>query len=257
MQDARTRWPLLVLGLIIVIGSGAAYFLKTRAAAPAPIVITESSAPPAAPVSVSSALPPPSKSPPAVAVVSPKAAVSPKPAPAPKIFVHVAGAVQKPSLYALSPGCRVMQAIKAAGGAKASADLDAVNLAEKLTDGEKIYLPVKTTTGATAMLAPPGNTVGRVSVGLETPTPKAAGNRAKTAPAKPEKLSAASPGTVALNTATADELERLPGIGPAMAERILAYRHAQGGFQKTDELMEVSGIGPKKFAKIEAFVKLR
>lgn len=252
MQDARTRWPLLVLGLIIVIGSGAAYFLKTRAAAPAPIVITESSAPP---VSVSSVLPPPSKSPPAVAVVSPKAAVSPKPAPAPKIFVHVAGAVQKPSLYALPVGCRVMQAIKAAGGAKASADLDAVNLAEKLTDGEKIYLPVKTTTGATAMLAAPGNAVGRTSVGLETPAPKAA--KAKNAAARPGKLSAAAPGVIALNTATADELERLPGIGPAMAERILAYRHAQGGFKSANELMEVSGIGPKKFAKIEPFVKLR
>ncbi len=246
MQDARVLRAIIALCLLVLAGSGAAYILKSRAAAPTPIVITEPAAPPvAAPVS---SAPAPPKSP---SVISP----APNPKPAPKIFVHVAGAVKKPSLYALPVGCRVMQAITAAGGAKANADLDSVNLAEKLTDGEKVYLPVKS--AMTPMLAPPGNAVGRASVGLEAPASKAAGKPTKTAPAKPGKLSAASPGIIALNTASADELERLPGIGPAMAARILAYRHAQGGFQKTDELMNVSGIGPKKFAKIESFVKLR
>ena len=121
------------------------------------------------------------------------------------------------------------------------------------------------------MVDPPGNTIGHASVipaddsDVGGPCPghaarAGADSRVKTAkhggPGKADKLTSPSQGQVNLNTADAGQLQRLPGIGPAMAARILAYREQAHGFQKIDELMEVGGIGPKKFAKIAPLVKL-
>jgi len=160
-----------------------------------------------------------------------------------RIYVDVAGAVRRPSLYALAPGSRVMQAIVAAGGPAAGADLDAINLAQKIADGDKIYVPKRAAT-ATAS-EPPSDT---------TPPPTRAAKTGSTSHSG--KIMADSGQQIALNTAAAEELERLPGVGPAMAARILAYRAQAGSFGKLEDLMQVTGIGPKKFAKIAPFVKL-
>ncbi len=254
MQDARIRWALAAVGLLIFGGSGLTLY-ATHRASPAPVVITQPPAAPAAPITdnlrTAGVVPPPAH----------KAA--------PTIYVHVAGAVKRPSLYCLAPGSRVMQAVKAAGGPAPKADLDAINLAEKVRDGEKVYVPVRQSQAA--MLAPPGNTLGHASViptddsvTADTPPTETASapKAAKSASAKrgggdkADKITSPTQGQVNLNTATADQLQRLPGIGPAMAARILSYRTQAHGFQKADELMEVGGIGPKKFAKIAPLVKL-
>ncbi len=261
MQDRRVHLVLIAVFVIALLGGGVALRAAHRPAPP-PIVITSPGAAGAPAPDATSAIPLP--------VVTPTPAV-PKPAPQPQDYVHVAGAVKKPSLYLLPDGSRVMQAIKAAGGPRGDADLDAVNLAEKIHDGEKIYIPVKSAAPQpTAMISPPGNSLGGQSVASPSassteavPVPLTPANvgritkSAKGGAGKAAKLSSPSQGQVNINTASADQLERLPGIGPAMAARILAYRQQAGGFQKIDELQEISGIGPKKYAKIAPLVKLQ
>lgn len=257
MHDTRTRWTLLAVILLVFLGTGVG-LLASRRSAPAPIVIT--------PPNPTIAQPPPVVStPPSEAATTTTPAVeapAPKPAPEPKYYVHVAGAVKRPSLYLLSPGSRVMQAIKAAGGPTAKADLDSVNLAEKVKDGEKVYVPVKV--AAAPMLAPPGNAIGHQSVVPDAAPTAPASSSSKavksaktTAAGKPAKLSSPSQGQVNINTASAEQLQRLPGIGPAMAARVIAYRQQSGGFKQLEDLQEVGGIGPKKYAKIAPLVKLK
>jgi competence protein ComEA len=138
-------------------------------------------------------------------------------------YVDVAGAVARPGLYRLAPGSRVDDAIKLAGGPTAEADLDALNLASKVKDGDKILVPKRGATGA-------GSGDGA----------------ATTASGQSQQLN--------LNTATADQLDALPGIGPALAQRIIAYREQHGGFRTVDELQKVPGIGPAKFGQIKDLV---
>ena len=224
MQDARVRAALLAICLLCLIGSGAVLYSGHRQA-PAPSVVITSA---------------PSE------VVPPVAALPI--APAARIYVDVAGAVRRPSLYALPPGSRVMQAILAAGGPVSGADLDAVNLAQKLADGEKIFVPKHTLTSAA-----PDSPI--VPVGAASPHPVL--KIAKTSQtSRSGKLTADSGQQISLNTATLDDLQKLPTVGPAMAARIVAYRAQAGGFGKVDDLMQVPGIGPKKFAKIAPCVKL-
>lgn len=269
MQDVRTRWTLIGVVLLVALGSGVGLWASRRNAPP-PIVITQPTtqgslvpaSPPASPPATPPEAVPEATSPP------PAKEIAAKPAPAPRYYVHVAGAVKHPSLYLLAPGSRVMHALKAAGGPTSKADLDAINLAEKVTDGEKIFVPAKAP--AAPMLAPPGNVIGHESVKPGTAPAPPAPAPVKTAAAppkpsrmakaagtgKPAKLSSPSQGQININTADADQLQRLPGIGPAMAERVIAYRQQAGGFQKIEDLQEVSGIGPKKYAKIAPLVKL-
>ncbi|ATG54724.1 competence protein ComEA [Brachybacterium ginsengisoli] len=144
-----------------------------------------------------------------------------------EIVVHVSGAVAAPGLVRLPPGSRIDDALRAAGGALEDADLSAINLARPLVDGEQIHVPV------------PG----------EEPRPDAAA-----APAQ-EGAAAGStgPGDAAridLNTANAAELEELPGVGPAIAERIVEHRERNGPFTSVEGLLEVSGIGPATLEEI-------
>ncbi len=256
MHEARTRWTLVGVILLVFLGTGVG-LLASRRNALAPIVITPPS-PTATPSPLVVNTPPPSEAATMPAVEPP----APKPALEPKYYVHVAGAVKRPSLYLLSPGSRVMQAIKAAGGPTAKADLDSVNLAEKVKDGEKVYVPVKV--AAAPMLAPPGNDLGHQSVVPDaappapaSALPKAAKSTKTAAAGKPAKLSSPSQGQVNINTASAEQLQRLPGIGPAMAARIIAYRQQSGGFKQLEDLQEVGGIGPKKYAKMAPLIKLK
>ena len=255
MQDFRVRATIIVALLIGAVVGGAGLWSAHRPGPP-PIVISGPVG--TSPTPVKGA--PPSPAP---------TAAPPLPAPEPKYYVHVAGAVRNPSLYLLPPGSRVMQAIKAAGGPTSKADLDAVNLAEKVKDGEKVYIPNKSAAASPpAMLAPPGNSIGEGSAApassptatdsspATTPAPPSAKTAKAAGAGKAAKLSSPAQGQVDINTATAAQLQRLPGIGPAMAARVLAYRQQAGGFQKVEELQEISGIGPKKYAKLAPLVKL-
>ncbi len=235
MQDARTRLALLIVCLACLLGSGFVLVAGHRTTTP-PITIT----PP--PAEATAAAPP---------LASPAEAPHAAPSPVKRLYVDVAGAVRRPSLYVLPPESRVMQAILAAGGPTREADMDAVNLAQKVTDGEKVFVPVRGTT-------PPvqGADDGSPTLALSAPS-RAASKTAKGGRSSHAgKITADSGEQVALNTATPEQLERLPGVGPSMAGRILAFRQQAGRFEKVEDLMQVTGIGPKKFAKIAPFVKL-
>ncbi|MHB0976385.1 MAG: helix-hairpin-helix domain-containing protein [Candidatus Aquicultorales bacterium] len=133
------------------------------------------------------------------------------------IIVHVSGAVAKPGVYEIAKGSRVYDALDVAGAALPEGDLESLNLAAKLADGARIHLPKK---------------------GEKPAAPSAAsGSYAGDQPA----------GRVNLNTATAEQLVALPGVGEVLAKRILSYREEHGGFQSVEELRQVDGIGAKKF----------
>jgi competence protein ComEA len=148
------------------------------------------------------------------------------------VVVQAAGAVARPGVYRLATGARVTDLVAEAGGATPDADLDALALALKLTDGQRVYVPRRG--------EPPG------------PAP-AAGSGAAGDPA------AASGGPsperpIDLNVATAAELERLPGVGPATASAIVAHRERNGAFASVDELLDIPGIGPSKLEQVRALV---
>jgi len=134
-----------------------------------------------------------------------------------RIVVHVAGAVRRPGVYKLPAGTRVAGAIRRAGGARHRADLDTLNLAAKLTDGRQVLVPWR-------------------------PAPAGGGGAA----ALSESAAGAAAGglPVNLNSATAQELDALEGIGPVTAQKIVDYREEHGGFASVDDLDAVPGIGP-------------
>ena len=140
------------------------------------------------------------------------------------LYVHVAGAVRKPGLYRLDAGDRVADAIARAGGFSDEAARDGVNLARPVADGEQIVVPV---------------------IGAETAAPTAGGSGG-----------GAGGGALDLNTATRDQLDTLPRVGPAIADRIIAWREQNGRFTSVEELGEVSGIGEKLLAQLTPKVTL-
>lgn len=136
----------------------------------------------------------------------------------PKVtLVHVAGAVRKPGVYRMGGDSRVIQAVRMAGGPTARADLSGLNLAAPLADGQQVMIPERVQAAAGAAVA----TGGSVAPG----------------------------GPVSLSSATAEQLEALDGVGPALAARIIAWRDGHGGFRSVDQLDDVPGIGP---ARMEA-----
>jgi competence protein ComEA len=145
------------------------------------------------------------------------------------IFVQVAGAVRRPGVYQVAPQARVFQAVLQAGGFTETADQEAVPLAARLTDGCRLYVPERGETGAGQVLS----------------TDPLAGT-----------MSEHSPRPVSLNSATLEELDALPGIGPALARQIVTYRESQGRFTSVDQLTEVPGIGPSKLEQLRPLVGL-
>lgn len=172
-----------------------------------------------------------------------------------EIVVHVAGAVHKPGVYHLKPGARNDDAITAAGGALTTANTDAVNLAAHIEDGAQLYLPTHAEQAEGGAATSPQNAATK-SVSHSSGV-KSSGHSRGSAGNKPAKLMSASQGQVNLNTAGAEELQRLPGIGPSMAERIITYRKENGGFKNAEDLMQVSGIGEKRFEKMRPLVRLK
>lgn len=144
-----------------------------------------------------------------------------------EVYVDVDGAVVSPGVYRLKDGARVSQAIDAAGGLTAEADVTGLNRASKVADGQKIYVPKVGEQQAAAAVG-----------GAES-------SAATTPGAGP------SSGLVNINTASAAELQALSGIGPSMAQSIIDERTQNGAFASVDDLMRVSGIGEKKLAKIK------
>jgi competence protein ComEA len=136
----------------------------------------------------------------------------------PKIYVHVAGSVKAPGIYQLDSGTRVYDAVLAAGGFTSKANQASVNMARALTDGEQLVI----TSGASSA----------VFEGVMTSS------------------------LISLNQASSSELEDLPGVGPALAGRIIDWREANGGFKAKEDLLNVAGIGDKLFASVKDLVTL-
>jgi competence protein ComEA len=155
----------------------------------------------------------------ATPVPSPQATPTPRP-----LRVYVSGAVLHPDVYTLSVDSIVKDAVMAAGGPADDADLDRINLALPLADGQHVYVPRQ---------------------GEEDP------------PVQPPSAQPAPGGKVNINTADLVALESLPGIGPSLAQRILDYRQAHGSFARIEDIMEVSGIGPATFEGLRDLITTR
>ena len=170
------------------------------------------------------------------------------------VRVHVAGAVNNPGVYTLPAQGRAVDAIAAASGAAADADLDRVNLAGALSDGVQIYVPHRGETAAPAQIQPNGGTAnagqGNAANGASQGGTQPQSARTLTPAGSAQKGST----PVNINTATAEELQTLPRIGPAMAQRIIAWREAHGGFRSVDELDAVPGIGPSMLENLRPLV---
>jgi competence protein ComEA len=137
-----------------------------------------------------------------------------------QVFVHVVGAVRRPGLYRLTDGSRVADALRRAGGTTRKAQLELVNLAARLADGEQVVVPRRGSNAA--------------AVGSEAP--------------------AGQSGPLHLNTATLEQLDSLPGVGPVTAQKILDWRQAHGAFGSVDELDAIPGIGPARLAQLRDLV---
>jgi competence protein ComEA len=163
-----------------------------------------------------------------------------------EVVVHVAGAVRKPGVYRFSPSARADDALKAAGGATERANTDSINLAAKLEDGQQLYVPTKEE-------QPTG---GARETGNDYKTEKTVAS-SRISGSSSGKLTSPGQGTVNINSASLEELQRLPGVGPSTAAKIITYRKEIGRFTSPDQLMDISGIGERKFAKMKPFVRVR
>jgi competence protein ComEA len=170
----------------------------------------------------------------APALVAPPAQVTqPEPNASPtqadaSLAVHVAGSVRNPGLYELPEDLRVADAIDAAGGATRRADLDALNLAEPLVDGVKVYVPRR------------GEPVAATGMGTgQSPEQSTTGGA-----------------LISINTADGLALEQIPGIGPVKAAAIVDYRTQIGSFESIDQLLDVTGIGPATLENLRPYVTL-
>ncbi len=141
--------------------------------------------------------------------------------------VYVAGAVARPGLYRLPAGARADDAVRSAGGMQPGADAAGVNLAARVADGDEIVVP---------------------RIGDATPRPRARTSRSR-------RLPSPAPASVGINEAGIDALARVPGLGPALASRIVAFRETNGPFANLDELLDVNGMTPARLERASPFLQ--
>ncbi len=163
--------------------------------------------------------------------------------------VHVTGAVKAPDVYQLPKDSIAQDAIDAAGGLTENADVSGLNLAGLLIDGQKLFIPALPPTW------PPTPTVGP---GTPTPTPEPPTAAPVAQTTQPPGNPTTNTGQlININTATQAELESLPRIGPAIAQRIIDYRNANGPFQRIEQIKNVKGIGEATFNAIKDFIDVK
>lgn len=219
----------IALAAIAVLAVLVSVFTLTRHH-PAPVV--SANLPRVEPVSASATVP--------SGTLVPSSSSAPEPRPQ-QLVVSVVGLVQQPGLVTVAPNARVADAVTAAGGALRGADTLGLNLARHVADGEQIVVGIAAPAGRPAVL---GSSVGGGSL---------AGDPAQSgAPAAPGKPA----GPVDLNTATAEQLDTLPGVGPVTAAAIVAWRSANGRFRSVDQLGEIDGIGPARLEKLRPLVRV-
>ncbi len=179
-----------------------------------------------------------------------------------EIVIHVIGRVKKPGLVKIAEGGRIAEAIEAAGGAAEDADLDIINLAYKLQDGKQVYIPSKNEQLNRSLDYSKNRTSNKKSV-LPRSAKPVPGVQADIEP--PRKIVSDSSGVVEekgsqvdedtyiinINTADIKELDKLPGIGPSTAQKIIEYREKNGTFKTIEDIMKVKGIGNSKYDKIK------
>lgn len=215
----------LVLGTVALVAVALVGWKLLAPPAPPPEMRLPFVSTTAAPDATGSATPEPSGS----------AGAAPNEAPgeeaATEVVVHVVGAVATPGVRRLPAGARVVDAVDAAGGAVADADLSRLNLAAPVEDGQQVYVP-----RVGEVVLPPVGPAGGASGAAGTPGDADDG------------------GPVNLNTATVDELDALPGVGPTIAQAIVDHRSEHGPFESVDQLIEVSGIGEAKLEQLRSLV---
>jgi len=149
-------------------------------------------------------------------------------------IIHITGAVKKPGVYKLAKGKRIIDAVKIAGGKKENANLDAVNLAAHLYDGQKIIIPFVN-----------DNDTEKIVLSSTENTQAFSDN---------QNIATSYKSQININAANSLQLENLPGIGPVLAKRIIEYREINGAFRYIEEIMNVTGVGEKKFQSIKEYI---
>ena len=158
-----------------------------------------------------------------------------------KIVVHITGAVNKEGIVELQEGARIADAIEKAGGTKENADIKNINLATILEDGMKVHIPTIEETRANNENIESSENFANSQVTTTTQIPTTSSNTKKQ-------------GKININTATEEELDTLPGIGPSTAAKIIDYRKENGKFKSIEEIKEVRGIGDAKYEKIKELI---
>lgn len=150
-----------------------------------------------------------------------------------EVYVHISGSVKRPGVYKLKKGMRIVEAIKIAGGSSSGADLDTLNLAEKIRDGQKIHITQKIH-----------------DIPAESQKNKIRKSSKKKKKNKTLKVK------ININSATEKDFQNLPGVGPSLAKKILSYRTNKGLFKTINDLVKVPGIGKKKLNKLKGYLCL-
>ena len=171
----------------------------------------------------------------------------------PDVLVHVAGAVRRPGVYRMAAGARIQDAVTQAGGPRRGADVHRLNLAAKVTDGQQLLIPRR---GQVASPAAVGGASGAAPAAATATGAGSAPGAGGAGTAASGLAPSAAGAPVDLNTATIAELETLDGVGPAIAQKIVDWREANGGFRSVDDLAQVSGIGPKKLEAMRPRVRV-
>ncbi len=261
-----TREQLLLLGVAVAILIGAAVLIWRGSGHGAPPPDTFAASAPqvqAANATIPSQPPVASPTPPPSAATLASATVVAPPAPPARIGVGILGAVEKEGLYYFDQGARVRDLLQAAGGAKDDADLSDINRTGLLIDQTTLLVPRLIRQGAQAYSDPPVTYHPTpytrstwYQFNKQTHEPEPVGSTSPEAPPTPQTSKATSGGLININTATQAELESLPGIGPATAQKIIAYRQSTP-FQTIEDLEKVSGIGPSKMNSVRGMISVK